>query len=212
MANQITEEILASFRAIANGSGSADPLPAALADAAREMASLTQASQAGAVAASVLTRTLSSPASSAGNAGGGSTAGDILSTVFRSGLGVAPLVTGLLRLFGGGDEPAPAPLVKYAAPPSIRQEAAQWGGQVADVDYDQTGEARWNGATPQPGRMAPAGMATDTGSPERTAPQVIVQVQAMDSRSFMDHSQEIARAVREAMLNSNAINDVVSEL
>jgi hypothetical protein len=34
----------------------------------------------------------------------------------------------------------------------------------------------------------------------------------MDSRSFLEHSDEIARAVREAMLNSHALNDVVSEL
>jgi hypothetical protein len=37
-------------------------------------------------------------------------------------------------------------------------------------------------------------------------------VQAMDARSFMDHSAEIARAVREAMLHSHPINDVMSEL
>ena len=42
--------------------------------------------------------------------------------------------------------------------------------------------------------------------------QVTVQVQAMDSRSFLDHSEEIARAVRQAMLNSHGINDVVTEL
>jgi len=41
---------------------------------------------------------------------------------------------------------------------------------------------------------------------------VTVQVQAMDSRSFLDHSAEIARAVREAMLNMHSLNDVVSEL
>jgi hypothetical protein len=42
--------------------------------------------------------------------------------------------------------------------------------------------------------------------------QIVVNVQAMDSRSFIDHSQEIAQAVREAMLNMHALNDVVSEL
>ena len=41
---------------------------------------------------------------------------------------------------------------------------------------------------------------------------VQIQVQAMDSRSFLDHSQEIARAVREAMLNMHSINDVVNDL
>jgi hypothetical protein len=43
------------------------------------------------------------------------------------------------------------------------------------------------------------------------APQVTVQVQAMDSRSFLDHSQEIARAVRQAMLESDVLQGVVRE-
>jgi hypothetical protein len=34
----------------------------------------------------------------------------------------------------------------------------------------------------------------------------------MDSQSFMDHSYEIAQAVRSAMLNMNSLNDVVSDL
>jgi len=34
----------------------------------------------------------------------------------------------------------------------------------------------------------------------------------MDSRSFMDHSSDIAQAVRDAMLNMHSINDVISNL
>lgn len=41
---------------------------------------------------------------------------------------------------------------------------------------------------------------------------VLVQVQAMDSQSFMDHSQEIAHAVRHAMLNMSSLNDVIVDL
>jgi hypothetical protein len=41
---------------------------------------------------------------------------------------------------------------------------------------------------------------------------ILVQVQAMDSQSFMDHSQQIAQAVRQAMLNSNSLNDVIQDL
>ena len=51
---------------------------------------------------------------------------------------------------------------------------------------------------------------------ERTAaqvsPQITVNVQAMDARSFLDRSSDIALAVRDAMLNLNSINDVVNEL
>jgi hypothetical protein len=34
----------------------------------------------------------------------------------------------------------------------------------------------------------------------------------MDSQSFLDHSSEIAQAVRQAMLNLSFINDVVNQL
>ena len=47
---------------------------------------------------------------------------------------------------------------------------------------------------------------------ERAGQQITVQVQAMDSQSFLDHSDDIAQAVRQAMLNMNSINDVVTNL
>ena len=34
----------------------------------------------------------------------------------------------------------------------------------------------------------------------------------MDSQSFLDHSNEIAMAVKQAILNSNSLNDVISGL
>jgi hypothetical protein len=46
----------------------------------------------------------------------------------------------------------------------------------------------------------------------RSATQIHINVQAMDSRSFLDHSDDIARAVREAMLNMHALNDVLNEI
>ena len=39
-----------------------------------------------------------------------------------------------------------------------------------------------------------------------------MNVNAMDSKSFMDHSTDIANAVREAMLNMHPINGVVASL
>ena len=48
--------------------------------------------------------------------------------------------------------------------------------------------------------------------PAPAAPQVTVNVTAMDSQSFMDHSNDIANAVREAMLNMHPINGVVATL
>ena len=55
---------------------------------------------------------------------------------------------------------------------------------------------------------AASGNANGSGA----APQITVNVQAMDARSFMDRSNDIALAVRDAMLNLNSINDVVNEL
>jgi hypothetical protein len=41
---------------------------------------------------------------------------------------------------------------------------------------------------------------------------ILVQVQAMDSQSFLDHSNDIAAAVRQAMLNMHSVNDVIADL
>jgi predicted nucleotide-binding protein len=69
------------------------------------------------------------------------------------------------------------------------------GTQTSGLDYSQGGIPRVIGSTASP-----------------AAQQITVQVQAMDSRSFMDHSHDIAAAVREAMLNMHALNDVISDL
>ena len=66
------------------------------------------------------------------------------------------------------------------------------------------GRARAYGA----GASEPSGYASSGAY----APQITVNVQAMDSRSFLDRSTDIAAAVRHAMLNSNSINDVVNDL
>ena len=122
--------------------------------------------------------------------------------LFTSGLGLMPLVSGLAGLFGGGDEPAPAPLVKYAMPRPIHIAAtnSSSGGAMGFADYNQGGNLRSFGDP------------TGSGAPAASASQIVVNVQAMDSRSFLDHSQEIAQAVRDAMLNMHALNDVVNEL
>jgi hypothetical protein len=146
-------------------------------------------------------------AASKKNEGGG--AGQVALNVVKSGLGTVPLVTALFRLFGGGDDEAPVPLVKYALPARREFHAAVTESGFADVDYDQSGTPRMyerrasDGAAtwPENGRSSGAGL-----------PQINVNVQAMDARSFLDRSSDIAAAVREAMLNLNSINDVVTDL
>lgn len=158
-----------------------------------------------------------------------STVESIAGTVLKSGFGMVPLVSELLGLFGGGGSTAPAPLVKYAMPAAINFEAADSGSGSSNADTDQFGMPRaysagGAGASTQAGSPAsgtPGGTATQnnnsgkgasgTGAPS-ASPQITVNVQAMDARSFLDRSTDIAAAVRDAMLNLNSINDVVNDL
>jgi hypothetical protein len=51
------------------------------------------------------------------------------------------------------------------------------------------------------------------GSPAGSSGSAVhVHVQAIDTQSFLNRSNDIARAVKTAMLNSHSLNDVVSEL
>jgi hypothetical protein len=137
-----------------------------------------------------------------GGRGIAETALSVVGSVLKNGIGFSPLIRGLIGLFGGGsDEPEPAPLVKYALPQSLNFGGAETQGGITSVDYDQNGMPR-----------AFSSADYREGSSGAAAPQITVNVQAMDSRSFMDHSNEIAAAVREAMLNLNSINDVVADL
>ena len=78
----------------------------------------------------------SSSASTAGS--GGSTAESVASTVLESGLGMVPLIVGLLGLFEGGGTPAPT-LEKYAMPERQYFEGADTGSDISGADYDQMG-------------------------------------------------------------------------
>ncbi|MBX9601733.1 MAG: hypothetical protein K2X35_12035 [Bryobacteraceae bacterium] len=112
--------------------------------------------------------------------------------------GIGPLVSGLAGLFGGGDrekDDMPA-LMLYSRPARVETEA---GYRSADRErLVQISEG-------QGGRLREIGGGAG-------APQITVNVQAMDSRSFLDRSHDIAQAVREAMLNSGVLSDVVREI
>jgi hypothetical protein len=121
----------------------------------------------------------------------GGTLGGVAKSLL-TGLGVVSLVKGL---FGGqdGSPAAAAPLPKFELPDAVQQDIAYSSrtGEYMAFDRPETG-----------------GLRTRYG----LSPAITVNVHAMDSKSFMDHSHEIARAVREAILNSSSLNDVVSEL
>ncbi len=111
------------------------------------------------------------------------------------GLGAA--ASGISKLISRNNTDPEPELPLYSQPASIRTEAAlpsEERNGLLSVSYGQDGFAR---ATPRPATIVP---------------QVTVQVQAMDSRSFLDHSNEIARAVRDAVLNMHSLNDVMAEL
>ena len=130
---------------------------------------------------------------------------------------MVPLIVGLLGLFGGGGTPAPT-LEKYTMPDHLYFEGADTGSSVSGADYDQMGMPRAYSAAPDGAehtgrRDCRSGEQRQRGRGRRRgAAQITVNVQAMDSQSFLDHSSEIAQAVRAAMLNSNSINDVVNNL
>src|ERR1039458_4365718 len=147
----------------------------------------------------------SAETSSNASKSGASEALSIVTTVMESGLGVIPLVTGLIGLFSGGDS-TPAPLTKYAMPDKIDFEGADTGSGTSDMDYDQMGTPRTYDGAPATASSA------SSSSPASAASQITVNVQAMDAQSFLDHSSDIAQAVRNAMLNMSSINDVVSDL
>lgn len=110
------------------------------------------------------------------------TAGGIASSML-GGFGLlSPIISGIAGLFGGGSS-APAPLPIYTPPPPV-----SISGNL-------------NSAAPAP-----------TGIQAAPSQQITVTVNAMDSKSFIDHSDDIANAVREAMLNMHPINGVVTSL
>jgi hypothetical protein len=126
------------------------------------------------------------------------------------GLTLLPVVSSLLQLFGVGQKEELPSLEKFALPAPIRAEAGL--SQSGDTFLIDRGVG--NRIRPMP---APASTTSVTGtqsmSKQSTASSSItVNVQAMDSQSFMDRREDIARAVREAMLQSHSLNDVVSEL
>ncbi|MCX6622022.1 MAG: hypothetical protein NTY38_13325 [Acidobacteria bacterium] len=123
---------------------------------------------------------------------------DSVAPILKPFLSGMPLVSGLISLFsGGGDPETPAPITKYSLPAAVQVNAGLFqGGRVMDaIDYSQGGNARMAGASLLP---------------NPSAPTVVVQVQAMDSQSFLDRSDDIADAVRKALLNSHPLGDVLS--
>ncbi len=147
------------------------------------------------------TAAVSQNTSTKGSSGGSSTAstiGSTLESVF--GLGLSPLISGLVSLFGGGGSSQPTPLVPYVAPASVQANAGISSASSGAFAVDTA-----DGGLPRPVPSPGSGSASSSSS----TTQITVQVQALDSQSFLDHSDDIAAAVRQAMLTSTTLNDVI---
>jgi hypothetical protein len=118
--------------------------------------------------------------------GGGAV--DVLADTFLSGFGLVSIFKGLL---GGGNERETVTLNKYMAPSRLLASAGfdSEMRELTTVDYDAQGQVR---------SVRPT--------------NVTVNVQAMDSKSFVDHRDDIARAVREALLHSHSLADVIGDI
>jgi hypothetical protein len=149
--------------------------------------------------------------SGSGGSSGGSSILSLVSSALGGGLGVIPLVSGLMGLFGGGSS-EPPPLEKYVQPNQLDFTGADTPGGIEDADYNQYGMPRLYSdatttSTSQSGSLTTAGATgSGAGSP------INVTIQALDSQSFLDRSNDIAQAVRQAMLSSSSINDVINDL
>lgn len=171
--------------AIAVGTSSDNDLSSSLSQAGQQIEQLRSAYQQQSALIQANTQAIQGNTSAQGNRSALGAAGGIASS-FLGGFGLlSPIISGIASLFGGGSS-APAPLPIYTPPQPVSISA------------------NLNAAAP------PAGGSTQSASP--AAPQVTVNVNALDSQSFMDHSDDIANAVREAMLNMHPINGVVASL
>jgi hypothetical protein len=137
-------------------------------------------------------------ANTGAKSGGTSTAGSVGNTlldVLGLGSGLSPLISGLVSLFGSGGGGQTTAVTPYIQPLAVNLQAGFTGsaaGGASGVDYGEGGQPRQTTAA--------------------SAQQITVRVQAMDSQSFLDRSNDIAAAVRKAMLETSALNDVIREV
>jgi len=162
-------------------------------------------------------RAMQSAQSSSGGGGAGSILGDV-GGVLAGGLGLGSLLSGVADLFGGGGGNAPAAPTPYVQPLPINLAAgfsAAGGGASFAADSAEGNLPRSMTNSSSGGvssSSSSASSASSSSSSSSPSSQITVQVQAMDSQSFLDRSQDIALAVRQAMLQSTVLNDVIRQV
>ncbi|HKD08810.1 MAG TPA: hypothetical protein VKB79_23105 [Bryobacteraceae bacterium] len=168
----------------------------------------------------------------------GHSAGSVLSQATSGLFGgalsfLSPIVSGIASLFGGGGQ-TPAALPIYTPPPPVSINAVLQSPTPSPVSLNPVLQSPAAPSislapllrspapvAPPPVSIAPllqqpaASPATQPSSAptqSNSAANVTVNINAMDSQSFLDRSNDIANAVRCAMLNMHPINDVVTSL
>ena len=214
--------------------------PDAILQLARQMEQLRAVHQSASDTVAANTQAITQNTAVQGNGKGvGSAIGSAASSLLGNVLSALPLVSELTRLFRGSTPNTPPTLLPYIQPAPIHfdqtvstmgqaqsspapYQPPSTGGsanQLVGLNTILTSTAMENLANQQVTQSTakPSGGGGDTEpmpgqTAPRTAPSISIQVNAMDSRSFLDHSHDIALAVRDAMLNMNALNDVVNDL
>jgi uncharacterized phage infection (PIP) family protein YhgE len=178
--------------------GSAGDFTQQVSSLATQMTSLGSIQQTQVAAIQDNTQALAQNSTSKSSSGSsvGSTVGNIASSLLGGGSILTPILSGLMDLFGigYGGQPAMA-ATTFQLPAPVQYEGGITGnspGQVTPVSYGAAGQPRPQAAS--------------------SVQQVNIQVSAIDSQSFLDHSNEIASAVRNALLNSHPLADVITGL
>lgn len=177
---EIEDRIAEALRAATGGAGRA---PASQAESALGLSGKAPQATAGGMLSELASRLewLAKPVAAGSESGWGGLVSSL-----------NPILGGLLRLFGGGREEAPAQFRAVVRPTTMRYDMGFGGGGTgySFVDRDAGGVVRATG---------PSG-----------PPAVVVNVEAIDSRSFLERTPEIAEAFRRALLESEGIQGLLT--
>jgi hypothetical protein len=124
-------------------------------------------------------------------------------------LGLGSIISGLLGLFSGGSK-TPPPLKLFRLP--VSQDVTVYTGSSGSTVYqgsmDQTATRKTQGPI-----YSKTSSGTATAGRSATQPKsASVAPTDVNSQWFMERSSDIAAAVRNAMLNSSSLNDVIAEI
>lgn len=148
----------------------------------------------------IATNGVSLPQSSAGSSTGASLlnafnpVGASRGTNFLTSLFLGPVWKGIFSLFGRDSEAATDPLSKFVFPDNSRTDLSaslRADGQASSIRTDAFGLSQ--------------------STPVAQTP-INISIQALDARSILDRSDDIAAALKQAMLSNHEINDNLNEL